>query len=247
MHTSLWVITIITPKDNYLVNSSWTDAHIRAIWKSDTRVVFPPCDTGALLPLPLTTKKHIISLAQFRPEKCHALQIKALAPVLKANKDLIFYMVGSVRNADDQKRVDVLKQLVKEVGINEHQIQIIINATQEKIYELLTSASIGMHTMRDEHFGIGIIEYMAAGVVPIAHCSGGPKADIIVDYYGKKVGYLAETEQEFTNCVLKVLGMSEKALMDMRMVTREAAKERFSSDMFSSGFLTAIIKTDKMV
>ena len=30
-----------------------------------------------------------------------------------------------------------------------------------------------------EHFGIGIVEFMAAGVVPVAHDSGGPKFDIV--------------------------------------------------------------------
>lgn len=34
--------------------------------------------------------------------------------------------------------------------------------------------------MVDEHFGISIVEYMAAGLVPIAHNSGGPRADIVV-------------------------------------------------------------------
>ncbi len=42
--------------------------------------------------------------------------------------------------------------------------------------------------MTDEHFGIGIIEYMAAGVIPVAHNSGGPQMDIVVDYNGKQVG-----------------------------------------------------------
>lgn len=28
------------------------------------------------------------------------------------------------------------------------------------------------------HFGIGIVEYMASGVIPLAHCSGGPLMDI---------------------------------------------------------------------
>ena len=34
--------------------------------------------------------------------------------------------------------------------------------------------------MRDEHFGICNVEYMAAGVIPIAHDSAGPKEDIVV-------------------------------------------------------------------
>ena len=33
--------------------------------------------------------------------------------------------------------------------------------------------------MKDEHFGIVIVELMSAGLVTIAHASGGPLQDII--------------------------------------------------------------------
>ena len=35
--------------------------------------------------------------------------------------------------------------------------------------------------MWNEHFGIGVVELMASGVVAIAHDSGGPKLDIVGD------------------------------------------------------------------
>ncbi len=41
-----------------------------------------------------------------------------------------------------------------------------------ELYELLGEAVAGLHTMRDEHFGISVVEYMAAGAIPIAHRSG---------------------------------------------------------------------------
>lgn len=46
-----------------------------------------------------------------------------------------------------------------------------------------------LHTMIDEHFGIAIVELMAAGLITIAHNSGGPGLDII----GRRlheIGYL---------------------------------------------------------
>lgn len=33
--------------------------------------------------------------------------------------------------------------------------------------------------MKEEHFGISVVEMMAAGLFTVAHNSGGPKLDII--------------------------------------------------------------------
>lgn len=33
--------------------------------------------------------------------------------------------------------------------------------------ELLGHATAGLHSMIDEHFGISVVEYMAAGAIPI--------------------------------------------------------------------------------
>ncbi|CAI5987253.1 unnamed protein product [Closterium sp. NIES-65] len=49
-----------------------------------------------------------------------------------------------------------------------------------ELQQLLGGATCGIHTMWDEHFGISVVEYMAAGAVPIAHNSAGPKMDIVV-------------------------------------------------------------------
>ena len=40
------------------------------------------------------------------------------------------------------------------------------------VRELLGMASVGLHTMWNEHFGIGVVEMMAAGLAVVAHDSG---------------------------------------------------------------------------
>jgi len=35
---------------------------------------------------------------------------------------------------------------------------------------LLAGAVAGIHSMTDEHFGISVVEYMAAGAIPIGRC-----------------------------------------------------------------------------
>ena len=36
-----------------------------------------------------------------------------------------------------------------------------------ELVSLLGGASVGIHSMVDEHFGISVVEYMAAGAIPI--------------------------------------------------------------------------------
>ncbi len=50
--------------------------------------------------------------------------------------------------------------------------------------------------MKNEHFGIAIVELMSAGIVTIAHKSAGPLYDIIGGT-SDAVGYLAENEVEY--------------------------------------------------
>ena len=68
-------------------NSSWTQAHVRALWGGDPRVVFPPCDVDALLAAPAARRasdaKYVLSVGQFRPEKDHAMQPRAWAAMKK--------------------------------------------------------------------------------------------------------------------------------------------------------------------
>lgn len=53
-----------------------------------------------------------------------------------------------------------------------------------------------------------VVECMAAGTCMIAHNSAGPKMDIVVDYRGKRTGYLADTDEAYANCLHDIYTMS---------------------------------------
>jgi len=97
----------------FMVNSSWTKAHIDSILYHDngflniltylppliflrsslaglkpTEIVYPPCDTRELAELPLEGRgRTIVSLAQFRPEKDHRTQLLALSSLLESHPE----------------------------------------------------------------------------------------------------------------------------------------------------------------
>ncbi len=79
-----------------------------------------------------------------------------------------------------------------------------INKPRDKILSLFKLAKVAIHTMREEHFGISIVEMMSAGLIVIAHASAGPKTDIIGGT-NDLVGYLAQDEQTYTKFVIRAI------------------------------------------
>lgn len=103
--------------------------------------------------------------------------------------------VGSCRNESDEERLQKLKDRAAELqvdgdvefyknamyrclsralyGINYSKFtqsfhdSYLVASDCRKLVELLGNAVAGMHGMIDEHFGISIVEYMAAGAIPI--------------------------------------------------------------------------------
>lgn len=89
-------------------------------------------------------------------------------------------------------------------------------------------------------------KHQAAGVVTIAHRSGGPAADIIVPLPdGRITGFLAETPEEYAEAMAKVFGGEaasrqggEKGSFSsgaVRVAGRESAR-RFSNEVFDRTF-----------
>ena len=183
--------------DVLMTNSSWTRDHMESLTgkkasKGEIRVIFPPCDTLALTNLPLSPReKSIIYVAQFRPEKDHVTVLKAFSILLNNNQkfreDVKLILIGSVRDDRDERKVSDLREVAKSVEIQKN-VEFICDAPWETVVSWLGRGWIGTNAMWNEHFGIGVVEYMAAGLIPVVHNSGGPKMDIVTEITGKPTG-----------------------------------------------------------
>ncbi|XP_051143322.1 GDP-Man:Man(3)GlcNAc(2)-PP-Dol alpha-1,2-mannosyltransferase [Andrographis paniculata] len=230
-----------------MVNSSWTQAHIEKLWGIPSRIkrVYPPCDTSGLQKLPLERSVEpmkIISVAQFRPEKAHLLQLEAFAVAIENLDSHLprpkLQFVGSCRNEADEKRLLVLKSRTNELNLGCH-VEFYKNVPYSKLVILLGDATMGIHSMTDEHFGISVVEFMAAGAIPIAHNSAGPKMDIVLPEDGKPTGFLAQTVQEYADAILSVIRMSDSDRLEMAAAARKRALQ-FSGQRFDQDFKAAI-------
>jgi alpha-1,2-mannosyltransferase len=311
--------------DCTVANGSWTAAHVRSLWGVEVRTVFPPCDTHTLQLLPLEPtnpsgrlvgRDHLIlSVAQFRPEKDHQLQLRAFARLLRAwrragapapRPQLV--LAGAVRHAADQARLDALHKLaslllgsdtqrtgaavddpqvvrrstsprrIRMVGRKSERegaggaeaqaaaaqaaqaaaaqaaaaeedegapldmldaVRFAPNLPYAELQGLLARAKVGLHTMWNEHFGIGIVEMLAAGVVPVAHNSGGPALDIIED---RRTGRLATTEKEYADAMEELLLTpgAEPRRRAMAAAGRASVATRFSEAAFAEAMVEAL-------
>eukprot|EP00658_Telonema_sp_P-2_P009839 TRINITY_DN13665_c0_g1_i4.p2 TRINITY_DN13665_c0_g1~~TRINITY_DN13665_c0_g1_i4.p2 ORF type:complete len:242 (+),score=40.14 TRINITY_DN13665_c0_g1_i4:749-1474(+) len=231
-----------------MVNSTWTHGHITKMWGHPASKVYPPCNVRRFAEIPLGNRDQlVISIAQFRPEKDHALQIKAFAQMIQnypgaATQSVRLELIGSVRNSEDQGRVDTLKALAQELHVD-HQVKFRLNVSYQQLLQAYASAKVGLHTMWNEHFGIGVVEMMAAGVITIGHNSGGPKLDIISDPNNSNpphTGMLATSVDEYASAMYTALfEMTETESLQMCQAARESSA-RFSDESFNHAFMESI-------
>ncbi|KAL2149680.1 hypothetical protein VTH82DRAFT_8332 [Thermothelomyces myriococcoides] len=236
--------------DVVMTNSSWTQGHIRQLWGPLRNAKKPPAHPIAVVYPPVAVRelehevevtpasearreKVLLYIAQFRPEKDHQLILHAFSEFLKsggdAAKDAKLVLLGSVRDDQDSKRVYQLRLLVNELQIRD-KVEFHLDASWPEILDWLRRASVGVNGMWNEHFGIGVVEYQAAGLVSVVHDSGGPKMDIVVDIDGEPTGFHASTASEFADGFKKALSLPDPYTVRQR--ARQSAK-RFTEEEFA--------------
>jgi alpha-1,2-mannosyltransferase len=272
--------------DVVMTNSTWTQAHVSSLWgpsrnkrnsttENDIDVVFPPVaveEVTEAVEVSQTSEKkrgpYILYIAQFRPEKNHQLILEAFAKFLHSNPKLPAYpnetpqliLIGSVRNSFDEKSVYKLRLLAHELHMKEN-VEFLCDAPWPQMLEWMGRASVGVNGMWNEHFGIGVVEYQAAGLISVVNDSGGPKLDIVVEVDGKptgkfwgtltgwwkltRTGFHATTVDEYTEGFRKALTLSPKETLAMRQRARKSA-ERFTDRGFAEKWLRNMEKLVKL-
>jgi len=241
--------------DIVMTNSSWTQHHVSQLWgpsrqksgkKDPIEVVFPPVAVEELQQAidisessESSRKQDLIFISQFRPEKNHQLAIMAFGQFMRTNPAAArvengprLILAGSVRDDADKMLVYKLRVLAREQGVTDH-VEFVVNAKWPTLLGLLRTSSIGVNAMWNEHFGIGVVEYQAAGLISIVNNSGGPKMDIVVDIDGGHTGYHAMTETEYAACFAKALSLPRQEVLAMRQRARKSS-DRFTDAKFAA-------------
>ena len=230
-------------------NSTWTFNHLNKLWKDLYQrkklfILYPPCSISLYKDAAKNDNRQniIVSFAQFRPEKRQDLQIKILKQLRDrlsqyGINDLELHIIGGVRNMSDQEILDNLKKYAQSLGVEDY-VKFLPNGKTSEILEEFAQAKIGIHTMKYEHFGITLIEMMAAGLIVVTHNSAGAKDDILI--FDKETncnpGFLVETEEDYVDQIEEIL-IKYNEIKNQISNSSAIRAEKFSDEAFKKQFL----------
>ena len=231
------------------VNSTWTKRHIVDLWEDlnqngKIKILYPPCSISLYKEAAKNDQREniIVSFAQFRIEKNQHLQIEILAALKnKLNiypefQDLELHIIGGVRNEEDQALFNDLVNYSRELGVQDY-VKFLPNGTKEQILEEFSRAKIGIHTMVDEHFGITLIEMMAAGLILVTHNSAGAKDDILVNNADESnIGFLVDSKNDYIKQIEEIL-LRYNEIKSLYVNSSRKRAEKFSDEAFKEQFI----------
>jgi len=153
------------------------------------------------------------------PEK----KLEKILYVAKELPDYIFIIIGSI----DPKNAHYLHKLLDmKEKLRLSNIYLLVNVPRQYLLKLLKIAKYYLHPPLEEHFGISVVEAMAAGLVPIVYRRGGTWSDI-VSKINLKLGYLKM--EEVPNIIKTISQIWQKLSQKSHQVSKEFSKERFST------------------
>ena len=172
----------------FLSNSKYTASWVKKLWDADSEIVYPPVRTTVK---PGKKIELVTSIGRFfDPSLGHSKKqlelLGAFTRMFSSREGVGSWNLSFVGGADSASRDYALAIRRGAIGLP---VTVQLNASRELVETTLATASIywhgggfgedaELHPERFEHFGIAVVEAMAAGAVPVVFAAAGP-AEIV--------------------------------------------------------------------
>jgi alpha-1,2-mannosyltransferase len=163
-----------------LTNSRFTRDAVREAYPDiDPHILHPPVDIDrfSLAYRSHSRERQVLVVSRFSPEKQIENAIR-VAKLLGGN--INFEIIGSLLPAN-KLYFNSLQKMIQDYGL-ENKVRLTPNATNEELLDAMSTSTVYLHTMYGEHFGVSIVEAMAAGLVPVIPSYGGCSEVAPVEY-----------------------------------------------------------------
>ncbi len=171
--------------DQFLSVSEFTRDLIKLRWGRESETLYPPCPVESYTATNSAREDLVITVGRLSPEK----RMHLFMEIARSLPSFKFVVIGSISGQGGRYYESLKTDLPGNVSI--------VLSPLRKVKDILARAKIYVHCAENEHFGITIVEAMAAGCVPIVHDSGGPR-EIVTDEVGYRWRTAAEAAQQIS-------------------------------------------------
>lgn len=205
-------------RNRTLANSSFVAGKIREAHDIEARVLHPPVP-GGFPDIPWADRETgFVGIGRFHSVKRWTLAVRIVEKVRERGYPATLHIVGF---PDEAEEVERLRALARE----REWLKLHVGVPRSEMVRVVAGQRYGIHTMEDEHFGIGAAELLRAGCIPFVHNSGGPP-----EIVGGHPELLFQTEDEAVERIAAALG-SESLQQDL-LARVESRREMFSETRF---------------
>ena len=208
-----------------LTNSRFSkEAIIQAFADVQPYVLYPPVDIDRFSPAyskSINSRElKVLVVSRFSPEKLIENAIK-IAHLLGGR--IKFQILGSLAPAN-RPYFKSLQQMIEKYGLSKT-VTLTPNASNEELIDSMSKSMIYLHTMIGEHFGVSIVEAMAAGLLPIVPAYGGCSEIVPTDQQYRTVEEAAEYIAKYAKYA------DDEKRLQMREISRQFSPNNFRKAM----------------
>lgn len=209
-------------KSTILTNSNFTKRKIKSLYdKVEPIVCRPPVDIDKFAQV-LDSKQRedrILVVSRIDPLKQLEKTIEIVKLLPKNIKCTIVGTLSPFRHYTDYYMA--LKKKIECYDLDSR-IEIKTNIESDEMLNLMAKSKIYLHTMPGEHFGISIVEAMAAGLIPVVPDSGGPP-----EFVPKK--YIYHSLHDATQIIEKYINSPQSERLTLSEISKQFSEEKFKS------------------
>jgi glycosyltransferase involved in cell wall biosynthesis len=183
----------------FLVNSDWTGDKVRRHYELSATTLYPPATASSNCREWDKRENAFLCIGRLTPAKRMDAVISIIRYVREVQPDLKLHLIGP--RAEHPNYRDYYRTLHDLVHANRKWVSLHENVTREELFELMGRMRYGIHSNRDEHFGIAPAELMASGCIVFVHNSGGQ-----VEIVGRDPRLCYYTDEEAVTKIARVTG-----------------------------------------
>ena len=204
----------------FIADSRNIARQIRELHGVDSTILYPPVAGGYPAIAWAERRFGFVAVGRIARSKSWHMAVDIIDRLRAGNHDLTLTLIGHREDPGYEAQL-------RDLADTRPWFRMAHDLSREELVREIASHRYGIHTMRDEHFGIAPAEILSAGCLPFVHNSGGPP---------EIVGHPQLTFETVEDAVEKIGCVLRDADLESRLLKHASRQKlRFTSEAVCTG------------